>query len=79
MSKVMVMIANEQTSKNSVKTAIETAKEFNKLHNCEMFTVQETRPDCVVIHMETECSIHPYMMCSFFGSAYQLNKRINDL
>jgi hypothetical protein len=51
--KVMVMIANEQTSKNSVKTAIETAKEFNKLHNCEMFTVQETRTDCVVIHMET--------------------------
>lgn len=79
MAKVLVQIANEKVSKCSYKTAIETVKEFNKLHNVEMFSIQETNTDVLAIHLETETTTHPYLMCCLFGQAYQSNLQINRL
>jgi len=79
MSKVLILIANEQTSKKSYTTALQTVKEFNTLHSCEMFSVQETKTDVLSVYLETESVNHSHLYATLFGQAFQTYLQINRL
>jgi hypothetical protein len=79
MAKVLVMIANEQTSKFAYQTALQTVKEFNTLHSAEMFTVQENKTDVLSVYLETESVNHSHLYACLFGQAFQTYLQINRL